>query len=139
MAEHPEPGHQYQKSGIVLMHSFDHGSIHIDSKDPTASPDIDLNILTNETDINILVKAYRILQAIHSQEPLKSIIDCKALPGKSSDTDEALIEYIKKSVFMAFHPLGTTSMLPFEDGGCVDNQLKVYGTEHLCVVSSIVS
>ena len=132
------PGHRYQTSGIILMHSFDRGSVHIKSKDPAVLPDIDPNILNNETDIKILVKAYKILRAIHGREPLKNYIDYEVLPGKTINTNEALVEYIKKSVFMAFHPIGTASMLPLEDGGCVDTQLKVYGTTNLRVVSFAV-
>lgn len=50
-------------------------------------------------------------------------------------TDEGLIEHIKNSCSCVFHPVGTASMLPREDGGVVDPQLRVYGTANLRVVS----
>ncbi|KAG6860087.1 hypothetical protein C0995_015881 [Termitomyces sp. Mi166 len=136
--EAPEPGARYLTSGLILMHSFDRGSVHINSNDPTASPDIDLNLLSNETDIKILIKAYKILREIHGIEPFRNYIDSEVSPGKAIETDEAITEYLRKTVITAFHPIGTASMLPREDGGCVDNQLKVYGTANLRVVDASI-
>lgn len=51
-------------------------------------------------------------------------------------TDEGLIEHIKNTCSCVFHPVGTASMLPREDGGVVDPQLRVYGTANLRVVST---
>ena len=50
-------------------------------------------------------------------------------------TDEGLKEYIRDASATVFHPVGTTSMLPREDGGVVDPQLRVYGTANVRVVS----
>ena len=43
--------------------------------------------------------------------------------------------YVKKTFGCVFHPLGTASMLPREDGGVVDPELRVYGTANVRVVS----
>ncbi|KAG6805639.1 hypothetical protein H0H93_004368, partial [Arthromyces matolae] len=70
----PEPEARYQTSGLILMHSFTRGSVHITSKDASAPPGIDLNIV-DETDLKIFVKAYKILRDIHNTEPFKTYIE----------------------------------------------------------------
>ncbi|RXW15191.1 hypothetical protein EST38_g10664 [Candolleomyces aberdarensis] len=42
-------------------------------------------------------------------------------------------EYIKTGHITTFHTVGSCSMLPREDGGVVDPQLKVYGTKNVRV------
>ncbi len=51
-------------------------------------------------------------------------------------SDDALIDYIKKTCACVYHPLGTAAMLPKQHGGVVDPELKVYGTANLRVVSA---
>ncbi|KAG6844457.1 hypothetical protein H0H93_016494, partial [Arthromyces matolae] len=70
----PEPEARYQTSGLILMHSFTRGSVHITSKDASVPPAIDLNIV-DETDLKIFVKAYKILRDIHNTEPFKTYIE----------------------------------------------------------------
>lgn len=54
---------------------------------------------------------------------------------EEASSDESLKEYIKQNLGCVFHPVGTASMLPREDGGVVDHELKVYGTANVRVVS----
>ncbi|KDN49790.1 hypothetical protein RSAG8_01855, partial [Rhizoctonia solani AG-8 WAC10335] len=53
-------------------------------------------------------------------------------------TNEDVKEYVKNKFEPVYHPIGTCSMLPREDGGVVDPQLKVYGTANLRVVDASV-
>ncbi|KAI9628029.1 hypothetical protein KEM48_011879 [Puccinia striiformis f. sp. tritici PST-130] len=63
---------------------------------------------------------------INSQEPSQSpLID----PGFLSHPFDAWTEY---------HPIGTSSMMPQNQAGVVDPQLKVYGTQNLRVVDASV-
>ncbi|KAF8067791.1 alcohol oxidase [Lyophyllum atratum] len=134
----PAPDVNYMSSSAILLHPFSRGSVHITSNDPTAAPEIDINVLDNETDLKILVKGYRMLREIYSTDPLKDHIDSEVSPGKNIQTDEELIEYIRKTVGSTYHPVATASMLPREAGGCVDAELKVYGTENLRVVDASI-
>lgn len=61
-------------------------------------------------------------------------------PGSeiSDDDDDAIFEYIKASTIPNWHASGTNRMLPREDGGVVDPELKVYGIDGLRVVDCSV-
>ncbi len=74
---------------------------------------------------------------VFETKPLADDVRQLAAPSpEQAVTDEGLIEHIKNSCSCVFHPVGTASMLPREDGGVVDPQLRVYGTANLRVVSA---
>jgi len=58
--------------------------------------------------------------------------------GVKWDDDEAIREYVRNGLQPVYHPVGTAAMLPREDGGVVDSNLKVYGTTNLRVVDASV-
>ncbi|KAG6843762.1 hypothetical protein H0H87_000777 [Tephrocybe sp. NHM501043] len=135
----PVPGVDYITSFLILLHAFNHGSVHILSKEPDAAPAIEHNYLDNELDMKILIEGYKLMRKIYSSEPLRDLIAEEVSPGPAIQTDEALAEYIKKVLESTCHPIGTASMLPREDQGVVNARLKVYGTKNLRVVRDIFS
>ncbi|KAG6833578.1 hypothetical protein H0H93_013150 [Arthromyces matolae] len=132
----PEPGVNYISSSVILLHPFFKGSVHISSNDPTAAPVIDHNYLDNEFDVQVLVEGYKLIRKIYENAPLKDLVDHEVSPGPAFQSDAELAEYAKKVIGSTYHPIATASMLPREDGGVVDERLKVYGTANLRVVST---
>lgn len=59
-------------------------------------------------------------------------------PGFAMQTDEQCEAYVRENVSTFYHPLGTCALLPKEDGGVVDPELKVYGVRNLRVVDASV-
>ena len=85
----------------------------------------------------MLLLILKLAMKAFQMEPLVDDIRKLVVPSpEEAASDEALIEYIKNSCGCVFHPLGTAAMLPQEDGGVVDPQLRVYGTANVRVVSS---
>ena len=73
---------------------------------------------------------------MYNTAPLADVVRRQVAPKpEDSATDAALIEYIKNNCGPLYHPVGSLSMLPREDGGVVDPKLKVYGTANVRVVS----
>ena len=61
------------------------------------------------------------------------------MPGSMSfNTLEEAKEAVKQRAITEYHPIGTCSMLPEDEGGVVDNQLRVYGVKNLRVVDASI-
>ena len=75
---------------------------------------------------------------VYETSPVREAIVRKFAPvSEDGLADEVLIDFIKNTCNCIYHPLGTASMMPREDGGVVDPELKVYGTTNVRVVSGM--
>ena len=92
---------------------------------------------SNPLDLDLLLAVLKFaLTKVYKTKPLCEAVRAQVAPSPDeSASDEALKEYIKKECACVFHPIGTASMLPQEDGGVVDPELKVYGTPNVRIVS----
>ncbi|KAH7369762.1 hypothetical protein BKA65DRAFT_444215 [Rhexocercosporidium sp. MPI-PUGE-AT-0058] len=145
--EHSDAG-GYAGITTVLTHAFSRGSIHIQSSDPTVHPIIDPCYLTHPLDIEILISGLLFTQTIASTSPLSSLLNDNnpgdgkrtqlsfSIPGRL--TRETALGLVRNSSATSFHPVGTCSMLPRDDGGVVDCRLRVYGVRGLRVVDASV-
>ncbi|OSD08629.1 GMC oxidoreductase [Trametes coccinea BRFM310] len=135
-----EPGKRYSSMVASLLHPLSRGSVHIASTDPAAAPAIDPNYFANSLDLDMLLNAFKFtLDKLYKTGPFGDVV--RKLVTPSSEvvaSDDALKEYIKNNCGCVYHPLGSASMLPREDGGVVDPQLKVYGTANVRVVDASV-
>ena len=133
----PVVGKKYTRLSCALMHPLSRGSVHIASADPLVSPDIDPNYLSNEADLDLLCHIVRFALRLYNTPPLSEIVKNLVLPPPDALEDEnGLREYVKEQFISVYHPVGTASMLPLEDGGVVDSKLRVYGTSNLRIVSA---
>lgn len=122
----------------VLEHLFSHGSVHVTSRDISAQPQINPNYISTEYDLQALVTAAKYLREIASTPPLNALWVEEYEPGKQVQSDQDWAEYVRNSSFSIYHPSGTCAMLPLEDGGVVDPELKVYGVKGLRVVDASI-
>ncbi|KAF8268457.1 alcohol oxidase [Lactarius quietus] len=131
----PDPNRKYASIACLLNHPLSRGSIHIKSNDPLERPAIDPHYFEEEYDIRSLVETFKFSRRLAQQEPLKSyFVEGEVDPGSSVQTDEQIIEFVKNNAATTFHTAGSCSMLPREDGGVVNNKLKVYGTTNVHVI-----
>ncbi|PGH12903.1 hypothetical protein AJ79_04003 [Helicocarpus griseus UAMH5409] len=117
---------------------FSRGSIHITSNRPKDSPEIDPRYLEHKADIQLLTAASRQSARLTATAPLSGAIGRVLLPAKPLITDEDYEKHARHVLSTYFHPIGTCSMLPLEDGGVVDSRLIVYGTKNLRVADASV-
>ncbi|KAI0672922.1 GMC oxidoreductase [Trametes maxima] len=131
----PEPKKRYSSLVSVMLHPLSRGSVHIASADAHAPPAIDPNSLSNPVDLEFLLALLKFGLKLYQTAPLGDVVLRPVAPtAEEAASDESLISYIKKNCNLLFHPVGTASMLPREDGGVVDPELRVYGTANLRVV-----
>ena len=68
-------------------------------------------------------------------EPFKSKIGEELLPGKATESDEALAKFCGQTVKTNYHPSGSLRMGPDNDPmSVVDSRLRVRGVEGLRVI-----
>ncbi|KAI9057886.1 GMC oxidoreductase [Trametes sanguinea] len=135
-----EPGKRYSSMVASLLHPLSRGSVHLASSDPAAAPAIDPNYFANSLDLDMLLNAFRFtLDQLYKTSPFGDVVRKLVTPSPEDvASDAALKEYIKNNCGCVYHPLGSASMLPREDGGVVDPQLKVYGAANVRVVDASV-
>lgn len=132
------PG-KYITIGSMLSQPLSRGSVHIDSKDPSAQPIVDPNYLSHPVDVEIM--AHHILHAktIARSSPFNNLLE-KPLTHRDPAADftdlEAAKAYARENAISMWHLGGTCAMLPKEKAGVVDTSLKVYGVENLRVVDA---
>lgn len=133
-----EDGKRYFSFFIALLHPFSRGSVHIGSSDLSTEPIIDLHMVDNAIDMELMVQAIKYARKVVRTDPLGKMLGDEVIPGSEIETDEEIKEYIRNTVQTVFHPVGTSAMLPRNEGGVVDINLKVYGTKNLRVVCFII-
>ncbi len=132
------PGKKYNSYFSAVMHPLSRGTVHLASSDPLAAPAIDPNYFANEADLDVVVHTIEVVLKLNATSALSTQVVGIHSPTKEviAKGKEGLKEYARANCWPVYHPVGTASMLPKEDGGVVDASLKVYGTSNLRVVST---
>ena len=122
---------------MILLHPDSRGWLTLRSADPKDPPRIFLNILSEQSDIDALVRGLRIARRVFETAPLADLVDAEVAPGKDVESDAALIEYLKKAAMVSHHPVGTCKM-GHDDMAVVDPQLRLRGIEGLRVADASI-
>jgi choline dehydrogenase len=124
---------------------FSRGSVHVKSASPADHPSIDPAYLTHPIDLELAARGALQAQQLAATKPLadnikkddKGELVLQPTFNWLKDLEEAKKMAQEKSV-TEYHPIGTCSMLPRENGGVVDSSLKVYGTTNLRVCDASI-
>ncbi len=112
-------------SGIVtLLRPESRGSVRIKSGDPRQAPAIDPNYLAAATDRDTLVAGVRALRRIFQTQPLAGHIAEEMEPGPDGESDEVLLDFIRRRGSTVYHPVSTCRMRP-DAMSVVDERLRV--------------
>ncbi|KAK9489782.1 hypothetical protein V1508DRAFT_400526 [Lipomyces doorenjongii] len=138
----PEPKPEGVKDCLSIMNCvvapFSRGSIHIQSSHPGDNPVIDPRYLEHCFDLDLFTAASRQGLKLAATAPLSEALDKCIVPAVPLSTDEEYKDFARQTLGTFYHPIGTCSMLPREDGGVVDSSLLVYGTKNLRVVDASI-
>ena len=121
---------------LALQHPLSRGKISLGSQNASENANVDPLYLTHPADIQIIRSGLRYIRRLAATEPLSSVIRDEVSPGADTSSDEDLDDYIRNSVVSQYHPASACAMLPRENGGVVDTQMRVYGVENLRVIDS---
>ncbi|KAJ6546703.1 hypothetical protein DFH09DRAFT_1170791 [Mycena vulgaris] len=117
----------------ILLHPISRGYSHIVSANATVAPSFDLALIQSPFDLYILTKATQRARRFASQASLTPFLAGELLPGAAITTDAQFSQYVKDSMGVAWHPLGTAAI-----GSVVDANLRVEGTTNVFVVDGSI-
>ncbi|KAL3486518.1 hypothetical protein BJX62DRAFT_241939 [Aspergillus germanicus] len=112
-----------------LQKPLSRGSLRAASTDPYKLPLVDYRTFSNPLDLQIMVQSVRFNTDIFPQTDAFKEIGAFVQTPETGLSDIQLAGVIRASVDPSFsHPSGTCAMLKLEDGGSVDNRLRLYGS-----------
>ena len=122
---------------VALLRPWSRGTISLAGPDPHLAPAIDPNVLSVPSDLNPLIRGFRIARSILRAPAFESCVATELAPGIEVQTDREIEEYVRRSAFTVFHPCGTCRMGGDADS-VVDAQLRVRGVTGLRVADASV-
>ncbi len=123
--------------GTFQIRPQSRGSVHVSSKDPSASPVIKANYLREAVDRKMTISGLRLIREVAEQPESKEFTMRELLPGKEITSDAALLEYAGKTGQPSWHPIGTCRM-GNDPGSVVDPELRVRGVDGLRVADASI-
>ncbi|KAH6623820.1 hypothetical protein F5144DRAFT_595920 [Chaetomium tenue] len=121
---------------------FSRGSVHITSADVHALPEWDPKYNSNPLDLELLARAVQFVERIvDPATPFGSGVlkaGGQRQPALKADDLETAREIVRRRQISVFHVAGSCAMRPRDQGGVVDERLRVYGTKRLRVVDASV-
>jgi choline dehydrogenase len=113
------------------------GSIHIKSADPQQPPAIRFNFLSSPIDREVVLENMRIARRLMEAPAMNWLGLQELAPGKKLQSDEELLDFIKRTAETAYHPVGTCKMGQ-DKMAVVDDRLRVHGLEGLRVADASI-
>jgi choline dehydrogenase len=131
----PAGGHGYQVH-IGPMYSNSMGSVKIRSTDPSDKPELRFNYLSTEQDRREWVEAIRCTRDIFAQPAFAPFDGGELSPGPSVETDDEILEWVRRDGETALHP-SCTARMGTDDMSVTDPlTMKVHGLEGVRVVDA---
>ncbi len=131
----PEGGHGYQVH-VGPMYSDARGSVEIVSADPRAKPALRFNYLSTDQDRREWVEAVRHARRILGQPALARFDGGEVSPGPGVQTDDEILDWVRRDAETALHPSCTAKMGTGPDAVLDPDTLRVHGTDGLRVVDA---
>jgi choline dehydrogenase len=124
---------------VALLKPFSHGRLRLRSKNPNATPLIDLGYFTHPADMQRLIEAVRVARNIAKMPPLAALLRHEIFPGARTSSALGLESAILNSIGTYHHPVGTCRMGPTSDNGAVvDSHGNVHGVEGLSIIDASI-
>ncbi len=133
----PAGGHGYQVH-IGPMYSDARGSVKITSADPRVHPALRFNYVSTDQDRREWVEAIRVARRILGQPAMDPYNGGETSPGPSVETDEEILEWVRRDGETALHPSCTCRMGTDELAVTDPLTMRVLGLEGLRVVDASV-
>jgi choline dehydrogenase-like flavoprotein len=121
---------------VCVLRPFSRGTVSLKSKDPSAAPVIDPKYLSDERDLDLLVKGAKLTRSIMQGKAMKPY-QHKEMYLRGDESDAELKEHIRARADTIYHPVGTCKM-GVDEMAVVDPKLRVHGIKNLRVVDASI-
>jgi choline dehydrogenase len=127
-------------SGLTIALSYNRptsrGSVRLRSADPSDAPRIVSNLLSEEREVDAVVRAIGLVDRITAGGPLAKALGERVNPGRGVGADN-LKDWIRAETQHMYHA-SCTARIGTPDDGVVDPELRVHGIRGLRVVDASV-
>jgi len=113
------------------------GQIHITAADPRRPPAINFNFLSAPIDAALTVRAIQIARSVMYAPALADLQLTEIGPGPTLQTDDEIIDWVKRMAETTYHPVGTCKMGQ-DPMAVVDARLRVHGITGLRVADASI-
>lgn len=130
----PAPG---TTATVCYLRPSSRGSVHIQSSDPLKAPSIKANYLDTEEDRQRSILAVKKTRQIFTASILDKNRGPELAPGAEVQTDEEILEYIRKDAVSVYHP-GCSCKMGSGPDAVVDQRLRVHGIKGLRIADASI-
>jgi choline dehydrogenase-like flavoprotein len=131
---HPFPG---VTGNCVLLRPESRGYVRIKSADSREAPAINPNYLATQKDRETIVAGVAAMRRIFQAPAMARHIAEEIEPGKQCNSDDELLDFIRRRGSTTYHPVGTCRMGQ-DQKAVVDERLRVRGFAGLRVVDASI-
>jgi choline dehydrogenase len=123
--------------GAALIAPTSRGRVTLRSSDPEDHPRILNNALSEQSEVDAMLRAIELCREIAAQQPLAGILGEELNPSRSITGREQLEHWLRATCEHEYHPT-STCRIGGPDEGVVDPELRVHGVEGLRIADSSV-
>lgn len=129
-------GHGYS-CHVCNLRPYSRGEVFLQSSDPMAAPGIDPKFLSDDRDLDIMIKGAKQTRATLEAPALAKYKHKELFGVHDKMTDTEWEEVIRNRSDTVYHPVGTCKM-GHDDMAVVSSELKVHGLEGLRVADASI-
>ncbi|WP_449432589.1 GMC family oxidoreductase [Pseudomonas putida] len=122
---------------VCQLRPSSRGELRIRSKNPKDAPWIEPNYLATEEDQQAMVRGFKMARRLAASQAMAGYIAAEYNPGVSVQTDEDMLNFVRRNGSSIFHPVGTCKMGSGPEA-VVDERLRVHGIAGLRVVDASI-
>jgi choline dehydrogenase len=113
------------------------GSTHVRSANPADPPEIRFDVLSDPQDRTTMIDGFRAMRRIMDDPALDALRGEPVWPAPDPDSEDEILDYIRRTAVPAYHPIGACRMGPSPD--CVvDSKLRVHGLSSLRIADGSI-
>lgn len=113
------------------------GEILLQSPDPMQAPLLRTNYMSAFRDIEATIAGVRRIREFMSAPPISAAVVRELHPGRETDSEEQLVQFVRLNSKSSYHPVGTCRMGQ-EGDAVVDARLRVRGVTGLRVIDASI-